>query len=88
MRDHWYAALFHRAWVLIARPDDAQAHDDMRAAHERWLTLHAADLQARQAKPTSGDLYLLAAPIRQALKLPKGNGAPLRPKPEPEQPGA
>ena len=88
MFEPWYAALFHRAWVLIARPDDAQAHDDLHAAHERWQTLSAADLKARQAKPTSGDLYLLAAPIRQALKLPKGNGPALRPKPKPEQLGA
>ncbi|MEQ1906207.1 MAG: WD40 repeat domain-containing protein, partial [Pirellulaceae bacterium] len=32
----WYAALFHRAWIMKADPDQAAAHDSLHYAYQQW----------------------------------------------------
>ena len=88
--EQWYAATFHLAWLLIARPDDADAYARLHAAHASWLALRTADRSAQSpALPAPpGEEHLFSLPIRQALKLPKGTGPALRPLPKLEQPGA
>jgi len=75
--DLWYVAMFHRAWMLIVRPEDGDAHDRLHAAHQRWQALRAADLKARHKTPSPGERFILPPVIRQTLKLPRGTA--LRP---------
>ena len=78
MQDQWYAATFHLAWLLIARPDDADAHDRLHAAQANWLALRTADRAAQTPAPP-GEEHLFSPAIRQALQLPKGTTPALRP---------
>jgi WD domain, G-beta repeat len=60
----WYAALFHRSWVMKENPESASSWDNLHAAHEKWLGSHE-----------DGEPAPLPLIVRQMLELPRGGNA-------------
>ena len=69
--EQWYAATFHWAWLLIARPDDADAYARLHAAHANWLALRTADRAAQTPAPPAppGEEHHLALITELAASL-------------------
>lgn len=84
---NWYAAVFHLAWLLKIRPEDADAHERLHRAYEAYKTEYQAQLadpanaetlpEGVTPRSTNPDDYLPAV-VRESLKLPRGTGPALR----------
>lgn len=75
-----YSAAFHLAWLLKARPEDADAHERLHSAYERWKA-NFQPLPPVEPKAELVPIDMNLAPIvREMLQQPRGSGPPLRPK--------
>ncbi len=60
----WYAATFHRAWLLKFNPSDGSAYDDLHEAHRNLLASNSG-----QAPP-------VPVIVSEMLQLPRGSALP------------
>jgi len=66
-QEDWYAATFHRAWLLKLAPAETEAFDQFHKAHERLL------------ESSSGNLPPVAPVVEYALRMERGTGKLLDP---------